>query len=121
MSKYIGAIPPPTKETPWKEVFSFIIKIMEHIDAHNEQPERVYSRDDCNAIMAVIRDVIDREYNDGGIWGISVQTNSWEEASHPTFRILSDEYYPTLIHILQEYMPDDMIRQTRIFIGGMHA
>lgn len=91
------------------------------MNTDNEQPERVHSRDDCNAIMSIIRDVIDREYNDGGIWGISVVTNSWEEESHPVFRILNDEYYPTLIHILREYMPDNMIRQTCIFIGGTHA
>lgn len=120
MSKYIGVIPPLSKGNTLKGGVFIYNEIMEQLPSGEEQ-ERVYSRDDCNAIMAIIRDVIDREYNDGGIWGISVETNSWEVASRPVFRIRSDEYYPTLVHILQEYMPDDMIRQTKVIISRQHS
>lgn len=82
-----------------------------------EGEQRIYSHEECNAMASLISEVIAREYNDGGICGLNVQSNSWEESPRIVFMIQDEEYYPTLVHILMEYMPEDMMMsQTRIYV-----
>lgn len=88
---------------------------MEHLHDDHNQP-KIYSHEDCNALGENIANIIEREYHDGGICGLNVQSNSWEEAPRMVFTLKNEEYYPTLVNILREYLPEDMDMQLQVSV-----